>query len=101
MVTLAIIGHALLFLINLYTLVMWGRLILDWAMVLVPTFRPKGPILLLAEVVYTLTDPPLKFIRRWVKPLRVGQIALDLAWIVLLISLTVLSWIVRILFFSL
>ncbi|KAB1643988.1 YggT family protein [Gulosibacter chungangensis] len=97
---MAIIGHALLFLINLYTLVMWGRLILDWAMVLVPSFRPKGPILLLAEVVYTLTDPPLKFIRRWIKPLRIGQIALDLAWIVLLISLTVLSWIVRIMFFS-
>lgn len=97
---MAIIGHALLFLINLYTLVMWGRLILDWAMVLVPSFRPKGPILLLAEAVYSLTDPPLKFIRRFVKPLRVGQIALDLAWIVLLIGLTVLSWIVRILFFA-
>lgn len=79
---------------------MWGRLILDWAMVLVPSFRPKGPILLLAEAVYSLTDPPLKFIRRFVKPLRVGQIALDLAWIVLLIGLTVLSWIVRILFFA-
>lgn len=98
---MAIIGHALLFIINLYTLVMWGRLILDWAMVLVPSFRPKGPLLVLAEAVYTLTDPPLKFIRRWIKPLRVGQIALDLAWIVLLIGLTVLSWIVRILFFAL
>lgn len=97
---MAIIGNALLLLINLYTLVMWGRLILDWAMVLVPAFRPKGPILLLAEFVYTLTDPPLKFIRRWIKPLRIGQIALDLAWIVLLISLTVLSWIVRIFFFA-
>ncbi|MDJ1370404.1 YggT family protein [Gulosibacter molinativorax] len=97
---MAIIGHALLFLINAYTLVMWGRLILDWAQVLVPSFRPKGPILLIAEVVYSLTDPPLKFIRRWIKPLRVGQVALDLAWIVLIIGLSVLSWIVRILFFA-
>ncbi|MGO1544172.1 MAG: YggT family protein [Gulosibacter sp.] len=96
-----LIGHSLLFLINLYTLVMWGRLILDWAMVLVPSFRPKGPILVLAEIIYTVTDPPLKFIRRWIKPLRIGQIALDLAWIVLLISLTVLSMVVRVIFFSL
>lgn len=70
-------------------------------MVLVPSFRPKGPILVLAEIIYTVTDPPLKFIRRWIKPLRIGQIALDLAWIVLLISLTVLSMVVRVIFFSL
>lgn len=95
-----LIGSVILIAINIYTLVMWARLILDWAMVLVPTFRPKGPVLVIAELVYSLTDPPLKFVRRWVKPLRIGSISLDLAWIVVIIGLSVLSWIVRILFFS-
>ncbi|RRJ86278.1 YggT family protein [Gulosibacter macacae] len=94
-----LIGVVLLFAINIYTMVMWARLILDWAMVLVPSFRPKGPVLVIAELVFTLTDPPLKFLRRWVKPLRVGSIALDLAWLIVIIGLSLLSTGVRILFF--
>ena len=89
------VGNVLLLLINAYLLVMWGRLILDWVMVLARGFRPKGIVLVLAEVVYTLTDPPLKFLRRWIKPLRVGQIALDLSWLVLFIGLSLLATLVR------
>lgn len=96
---MTLIGHILLFVINLYTIVMWVRLILDWAMVLVPTFRPKGILLVIAEIVYTLTDPPLKFIRRFVKPLRIGAVALDLGWLILLIGLNLLSSAVRLMFF--
>lgn len=95
-----IIGSVLIIAINLYTIVMWARLLLDWALVLAPSFRPKGPILVLAEFVYTVTDPPLRLIRKVVKPVRVGQIALDLAWIVLLIGLSVLGFFVRIIFLA-
>lgn len=90
-----LIGLILLLAINVYTIVMWARLILDWAVVLVPTFRPRGAMLVIAEIVFTLTDPPLKFVRRWVKPLRIGTIALDLAWIIVILALNVLVWVVR------
>lgn len=96
---LALIGTILLIALQLYNSVMWARLILDWVVVLVPSFRPRGFVLLLAEFVYTLTDPPLKFVRRWIKPVRVGPVALDLAWIVVIIALSVLSIVVRSIFF--
>jgi YggT family protein len=96
---LVLIGTILLIALQIYNFVMWARLILDWVVVLVPQFRPRGLVLVLAEVVYTVTDPPLKLVRRWLKPVRVGPIALDLAWIVVIIALTVLSVIVRSIFF--
>ncbi|NLT25386.1 MAG: YggT family protein [Microbacteriaceae bacterium] len=95
-----LIGSLLLIAIQIYTLVMWARLILDWAMVLAPSFRPKGAMLVIAELVFTLTDPPLKFVRRFVKPLRVGTIALDLAWMVVIIGLWILGFVVRLVFFA-
>ena len=38
-------------------------------------WRPKGGFLVLAEGIYTVTDPPIKFFRRFIPPLRVGAIA--------------------------
>ena len=93
-----LIGSLLILAINLYTIVMWARLILDWALVLAPGFRPKGGMLVLAETVFSLTDPPLKFVRRFVKPLRIGTIALDLAWIVVIVALNLLAIAVRFIF---
>lgn len=64
-----------------YTLII--RFILDWVQVLSRNWRPQGPILVIAEIVYSITDPPLNFIRRFVRPIRMGTIQLDLAFIVL------------------
>ena len=38
---------------------------------------------MLAEAVYSATDPPLKALRRAVPPLRLGQVQLDLAFMIL------------------
>ncbi|SJM65541.1 YggT family protein [Gulosibacter sp. 10] len=95
-----ILAQALLLVISLYLAVMWIRFILDWARVLAPRFRPRGILLVLFEFVYTLTDPPLKFLRRWIKPLRVGPVALDLAWIVLLFGILLLRYGVQIWIFT-
>jgi YggT family protein len=64
-----------------YTLII--RFILDWVQVLARNWRPQGPILVIAEIVYSITDPPLNWIRRFVRPIRMGTIQLDLAFIVL------------------
>lgn len=64
-----------------YTLII--RFILDWVQVLARNWRPQGPILVIAEIVYSITDPPLNFIRRFIRPIRLGAIQLDLAFIVL------------------
>lgn len=55
-----------------YLLVVFGRLILDWIRVFARDWRPKGVMLVVAETVYTLTDPPLRALRKVVLPLRIG-----------------------------
>jgi len=74
---------------------MWARLVLDLARTFAREWRPRGALLVLAEVVFTVTDPPVKLVRRVIPPLRVGGIALDFAWtIVLLACLLLVSIIV-------
>lgn len=77
------IAELLSFLLFLYMLVLLGRLVFDWVQVFSRDWRPKGVLLVLAEAVYTLTDPPLRALRKVIPPLRIGGIALDLAFIAL------------------
>lgn len=46
------------------------------------------------EVVWTVTDPPLKALRRVIPPLRVGTVSIDLASLVLVVILILLMRIV-------
>lgn len=77
-----------------YLLVLFARLILSWVQVFSRDWSPKGPVLVVAETVYSLTDPPLNALRRVLPPLRIGGVALDLAFFVLVIILYVLLAIV-------
>ncbi len=69
---------------------MWARFVLDWVQVLNPGWRPRGVLVVLAEVSYTITDPPIKAVRRVIPPLQLGSIRLDLAWTIVLIVLLIL-----------
>ncbi len=66
------------------------RLIIDWVQVFSRDWRPSGPVLVVAEAVYTVTDPPLRALRRVIPPLRLGQIQLDLAFLLLFFVTTTL-----------
>lgn len=76
--------------LQIYVLVMWGRFILDIYRTMRPDWRPRGGALVLFSSVYALTDPPLRLIRKVVKPVRMGPVALDLAWTILLIVVIIL-----------
>ncbi len=77
----------------LYLLVVFGRLILDWIRVFARDWRPRGVMLVIAEAIYTLTDPPLKALRKVIPPIRLGGASLDLGFLVLVLGLYVLLWI--------
>jgi YggT family protein len=81
-------------LLYLYLLVLFARLILSWVQVFSREWRPRGPMLVLAEGVYTLTDPPLRALRKVLPPLRIGGVALDLGFFVLVLVIYVLLAIV-------
>lgn len=63
----------------LYVVVLWGRIVLDLVQSVVRHWRPRGFLLVVAEIVYTITDPPVRFFRRVLPPLRMGPVALDLS----------------------
>ncbi|MCM3661842.1 YggT family protein [Georgenia satyanarayanai] len=77
------------FLLLLYLVVLIGRLVLDWVQVFSRDWRPRGILLVLAELVYTLTDPPLNWLRRYIPPLRLGPVALDLGFIILFMGVSI------------
>jgi YggT family protein len=88
------ISQILGFALFLYFIVLLARLVLDWVQVFSRDWRPRGPLLVVAEVVYSLTDPPLRALRRVIPPLRLGGIALDLAFLVLILGVSILRSVV-------
>ena len=66
-----------------YLLLLIGRLIFSWIQAFARDWRPRGPVLVVAEAVYTATDPPLKFLGRFIPVLRLGSVALDLSFMLL------------------
>jgi YggT family protein len=88
------VGDILSFLLFIYFIVLLGRLVFDWVQVFSRDWRPKGVLLVVAEVIYSLTDPPLNALRKVIPPLRLGGVALDLGFLVLIFSVSILSNIV-------
>ena len=82
-------------LLYLFFIVLLGRLVLDWVEVFARDWRPRGPVLVVAEGIYTITDPPLKFLRRLIPPLRLGNVRLDLAFLVLVLAISLLLSVLR------
>ncbi|MGO1228161.1 YggT family protein [Brachybacterium sp. AOP42-C2-15] len=84
-----IVAGVLYLAVLVYLLLLITRLVLEWIQSYAREYRPSGLMLVLFEVVYTLTDPPVLGLRRLIPPLRIGAVALDLSLMILL----VLGWI--------
>lgn len=79
----------------LYTFVLFGRVVIDLVSVFSRDWRPTGPMLIIANGVYRLTDPPLRFLSRYIPPLRLGPVALDMGFIVLFFGVSIAQWIIQ------
>ena len=77
----------------LYFFAMWARFILDFARNFARSWRPRGFGLVLAEAVFTVTDPPIKAVRGLIPPVRFGGIALDFGWSVVMLGVVVLIYV--------
>ncbi len=72
---------------------MWARFVLDLATNFARGWRPKGFWLILAELIFTVTDPPIRLVRRLVPTIRVGGGGLDFSWSIVMLVVIVLMYI--------
>ena len=82
--------EVLTYVLTIYLVILVGRMIFGWVQVFARDWRPTGIVLVLAEAIFTVTDPPLKFLRRFIPPLRIGMVAMDLSFMVLFIVVLIL-----------
>jgi YggT family protein len=69
-----------------------ARLVFDYVFMFARNWRPSGVVVVLLEVIYSVTDPPLKALRRVIPPLRLGSVSLDLGFLVLIIAVQVVAF---------
>ena len=80
---LLVIKEVLSLVVVVFLIFLLARAVLDWVQFFAHDWRPKGAALVVAEAVYTVTDPPLKALRRVIPPLRLGGVSIDVAYMVL------------------
>ena len=78
-----ILANLLYLVVLVFFLLLLVRLVLDWVQVFAREWRPTGFVLVVAEVAYSVTDPPLRALRRVLPPIGIGSVRLDLAFLVL------------------
>jgi YggT family protein len=82
--------EVLTYVLTIYLVVLIGRMIFSWVQVFARDWRPTGILLVIAEGIFTITDPPLRFLRRFIPTVRLGMMALDLSFMVLFIVILIL-----------
>ena len=91
---MGILKIVLTYVLWIYLLLLIGRLIFSWIQAFSRSWSPRGLVLVLAEAVYTATDPPLKVLSRFIPVLRIGSVALDLSFMVLFFAVLILIYLV-------
>jgi YggT family protein len=94
-----VVGQATHAVLWVFIALMWVRFVVDWVQVFARSWSPTGVLLLILEFVYSVTDPPIKALRRVVPPLRIGNFALDLSFLLVMIGAYVLLAINDMIFF--
>ena len=85
-----IVGSIIHVLLFIFIALLWIRFVVDWVQVFARSWSPRGVLLVILEVVYSVTDPPIKALRRVIPPLRIGNFALDLSFLIVLVAAYVL-----------
>ena len=78
------------YVLSIYLVLLIARMILSWIQAYARSWSPSGILLVIAEGVYSATDPPLRFLRRYIPTVRLGSVALDLSFMLLFLVVYVL-----------
>ncbi len=91
------IRNTLLQLLSLFKLALFARIIIDYIRMFARSWHPNVVLIGFFELIYTITEKPMAFVRRFIPSLRLGGVTLDLSFIVLLIAIGFLQSLVRVL----
>jgi YggT family protein len=82
----SLVGSILYVAVWIFIAFLWVRFIVDWVQVFARSWSPRGVLLVILEAVYSVTDPPIKALRRVIPPLRIGNFALDLSFLIVMVA---------------
>ena len=91
---MAVVADVVYFVLLVFLLLLIFRLIMEYVFLLARSYRPTGLVAAALELAYSVTDPPLKALRKVIPPLRIGQVSLDLGFIILFIVVRILMAVV-------
>jgi YggT family protein len=92
---MGLIALVLYWLLQVYFFALIGRFVVDLVLSVNHNWHPKGLIVAIVESVYTVTDPPLKLVRKVIPPLRLGAIQLDFGWTIVMTAVLFAQGFVR------
>ncbi|MDR7253874.1 YggT family protein [Nocardioides sp. BE266] len=95
---MVIFGSILWYVLFIFIGLLWVRFIVDWVQVFARQWEPRGPLLVALEGVYSATDPPIMALRRVIPPLRIGSVALDLSFLLVMVAAWLLLRVVETIF---
>ena len=87
---MAVAAQVVWFALLVFLILLVFRLIMEYVFMFARSYRPAGIVAVALELCYTVTDPPLKALRRVIPPLKIGRVSLDLSFIVLFFVVTIL-----------
>ncbi len=89
------VGGVIYAILWIFIACLWVRFVVGWVQVFARSWSPRGILLVILESVYSVTDPPIKALRRVIPPLRIGNFALDLAFLIVFIGAYILLSLTR------
>ncbi|MDR1151377.1 MAG: YggT family protein [Bifidobacteriaceae bacterium] len=82
---MGVVAAVLALVAQLYVLLLLARLVTDLVVSIARSWRPRGAVVVVMEIIYTVTDPPLRLARRFIRPVRLGMVSLDVAFMLVLV----------------
>ena len=87
---MTVVGVVIEYVLWFFIAFMWVRFVTEWVQVFARSWSPRGVLLVALEGVYSVTDPPIKALRRVIPPLRIGNFALDLSMLLVFVGAYIL-----------
>jgi YggT family protein len=89
-----VVWHVVYYLLFFFWLLLTARVVVELVRSFARSWQPVGGVAIALESVYIMTDPPVRALRRVIKPVRIGGVWLDLSIMVLFIVVLILMWLV-------